>query len=155
MRAAVDPSWVTNLGGHPDRICGVVAVSGAGYDMEDELTQRLDADKTYYNERFAGSIKEVANDPSTRAWRREASVLHHLDASDPPFLSVMAGLDYASIQRQMRLADERLQELGLSKGFVIVPNADHEKIVLRLSKKDQTAMPQILTFLRDTPCPRP
>jgi triacylglycerol lipase len=155
LRAAADPPWLNGVNGSPANICGVVAVSGAGYDMEDEVTERLDGDKMYYNERFGGSIDEKDDDPSTRAWRREASILHHLDPSDPPVLSVMAGRDYASIQRQMRLADERLQKLGLSKGFVIVPNVDHETIVLRLSKNDDTASPPILAFLRATPCPRP
>ena len=154
MRSAIDPSWLKSVNGNVESICGVVAVSGAGYDMEDEVTERLDGDKTYYNQRFGGSIKEKEDDPSTRAWRHEASILHHLDAADPPVLSLMAGQDYASIQRQMRLADERLQKLGLSRGFVIVPNVDHEKIVLRLSKRDETASPPILAFLRDTPCPR-
>jgi acetyl esterase/lipase len=154
MRVAVDSWWLKSVAGTADGICGVVTVSGAGYDMEDAVTERLDGDKNYFNQRFGGSVKEKDDDPTTRAWRREASVLHHLDAGDPPFLSVMAGQDYASIQRQMRLADERLQKLGLSKGFVIVPNVDHEKIVLRLSKNDETTSPPILEFLRFSPCPR-
>jgi arylformamidase len=154
LRVAIDPTWPKRAGASTGNICGVVAVSGAGYDMEDDVTERLDGDKTYYNQRFGGSIKETDDDPSTRAWRHEASILHHLDVSDPPVLSVMAGQDYASIQRQMRLADERLQQLGLSRGFVIVPNVDHEKIVLRLSKRDQTTTAPILGFLRSTTCPR-
>jgi acetyl esterase/lipase len=154
MRSAIDPAWLKSVDGSTHNICSVIAVSGAGYDMEDEVTERLDGDKTYYNQRFGGSIKEKDDDPSTRAWRREASILQYLDASDPPVLSMIAGRDYASIQRQMRLADEQLQKLGLSRGFVIVKNVDHEQIVLRLSKRDQTASPPILAFLRDTPCPR-
>lgn len=154
LRSAIDPSWLKSVDGSTANICGVVTVSGAGYDLEDEVTERLDGDKTYYNQRFGGSIKEKDDDPSTRAWRREASILQHLDASDPPVLSLIAGQDYASIQRQMRLADEKLQKLGLSKGFVIVSDADHEKIVLRLSKRDKTASPAILGFLQSSPCPR-
>jgi acetyl esterase/lipase len=154
MRAAADPPWLSSAGGDIDGICGVVAVSGAGFDMEDRVTERLDDDKTYYVQRFGGSVKEKDDDPATTAWRREASVLHHLDANDPPFLSIMAGHDYPSIQHQVRLADERLRKMGLSKGFVIVPNVDHERIVLELSRRNRVAGPAILQFLRDTRCPR-
>jgi arylformamidase len=153
MRIAADPKWLTAVGGGKDQLCGVVAVSGAGYDLEDAVTEQLDGDKTYYVQRFGGSIKET-DDPATRAWRRDASVVPHLDAGDPPFLSVMAGDDYPSVQRQMRLADERLHALGLSRGFIVVPQVNHESIVLRLSKLDRTTMPPILRFLRETTCPR-
>ena len=146
MRIAADPNWLKETGGSVEPLCGVVAVSGAGYDMEDSVTESLDGNKkAIYPQRFGGNVKET-DDPATRAWRREASVLQHLDALDPPVLSVMAGQDYSSIQRQVRLADERLKQLGLSKGFVLVPKTDHERIVLRLSKLDQTAMPPILSF---------
>ena len=153
MRIAADPAWLKSVGGTTDQLCGVIAVSGVGYDMADAVTEQLDGDKTYYAQRFGGSLKET-DDPSTRAWRRDASVLQHLDAGDPPVLSVMAGDDYSSVQRQSRLADERLHTLGLSKGFVVVPKVNHESIVLRLSKLDRTTMPPILRFLRETTCPR-
>jgi hypothetical protein len=47
-----------------------------------------------------------------------------------------------------------LKKLGLSKGFLIVPNVDHERIVLELSRPNRVAGPAIVQFLRDTPCPR-
>jgi arylformamidase len=154
MRIAADPQWLSGVDGRSENICGVIAVSGAGYDLEDRVTERLDADETYYVQRFGGSVEEDLGEPATYAWRREATVLPWLDAGDPPFLSIMADGDYASIQHQVRLADERLGTLGLSRGFVIVRNTDHERIVLQLSRADQVAGPAILTFLRDTPCPR-
>ena len=101
-------------------------------------------------QRFGGSITEVADKPETMAWRREASVLPLLDASDPPVLTMIATDDYPSVHRQSRLADERLRALGLSKGFVIVPKVDHLRIVLELSRSDHVAGPAILKFLRET-----
>jgi acetyl esterase/lipase len=155
LRLAADPRWLTDVGGDPHGICGVVAVSGAGYDMEDRLTERLDGDNRYYVQRFGGSITEVADKPETMAWRRDASVLPLLDASDPPVLPVIASRDYPSVHRQTRLADERLRALGLSKNLVIVPDTDHRRIVLELSRSDHVAGPAVLKFLRETPCPRP
>jgi len=155
MRTAADPTWLASVGGSAERLCGVVAVSGAGYDLEDRITERLDQDKTYYVERFGGSVKEIDDNPATRAWRREATVLPFLDANDPPFLSMMAAHDYASIQHQVRMADERMTKLGISRGFVIIPKVDHERIVVELSRpRGGVTTPAILKFLRDTPCPR-
>jgi acetyl esterase/lipase len=154
MRIAVDPQWLAGVGAEPQAICGVVAVSGAGYDLEDRVAERLDQDERYYVQRFGGSVREDLGAPATYAWRREASVLPSLDAADPPFLSMMAEGDYASIQHQVRLADERLGKLGLSRGFVIVANTTHERIVLELSRGDHVAGPAVLKFLRDMPCPR-
>jgi acetyl esterase/lipase len=154
LRLAADPQWLKEVGGEPNGICGVVAVSGAGYDLEDRVTEKFDATNTYYVQRFGGSITEVAGKPETMAWRREASVLPLLDATDPPVLTMIATGDYPSLQHQNRLADERLRGLGLSKGFVIVPNVNHLRIVLELSRSDHVAGPAILKFLRNTPCPR-
>ena len=53
-----------------------------------------------------------------------------------------------------RFTNERLRALGLSKGFVIVPNVNHGRIVLELSRSDHVAGPAILKFLRETQCPR-
>jgi len=154
MRVAADQQWLAGVNGRTNAICGVVAVSGAGYDLEDRISEQLEGDDRYFVERFGGSIQEDDGIPATSAWRREANVLPSLDAADPPFLSLLAAIDHASIHRQVRIADERLRMLGLSRGLVIVPDVDHERIVLELSRADHVAGPAILKFLRETPCPR-
>lgn len=153
MRIGTDPHWLGLVNGRTDAICGVVAVSGAGFDLEDRVTERLAGDERYYVQRFGGSVVEDG-DPANSAWRHQATVLPSIDASDPPFLSLMADADYSAIQHQMRLADERLGKVGLSRGFVIVPSSDHERMVLELSRADHVAGRAILKFLRQTPCPR-
>jgi acetyl esterase/lipase len=151
MRVAVDPRWLTEVKGDPHGICGVVAVSGAGYDLEDRIAERLDGDDRYYVERFGASVLE-SGDGATTAWRREASVLPSVDAGDPPFLSMIADGDYPSVHHQARLADERLARFGLSKGFVIVRNSDHQRVVLEMSRPNRAASTAILKFLRETRC---
>ena len=153
VRVAVQPQWLAAVDGESDGICGVVAVSGVGYDLEDRLAEQLDGDHRYLVERFGGSVIEDGT-PEKSAWRAEASVMPAIDADDPPVLSIIADTDYASVQHQARLLDERLLKLRLSAGFVIVPNSDHERIVLGLSRADHPAGEAILRFLRETPCPR-
>jgi acetyl esterase/lipase len=152
LRVAVQPRWLDAVGGRIEGICGVIAVSGVGYDLEDRIAERLDGDDRYLVERFGGSVIEDGT-PAKSAWRREASVLPDIDPGDPPVLTIIADTDYASVQHQSRLLDERLLKLGLSAGFVIVPNSDHERIVLGLSRADHPAGEAILKFLRETPCP--
>jgi acetyl esterase/lipase len=164
MRIATDPSWLGNAGGNPEGICGVVAVSGAAYDLEDETTFKLDADRKYYPQRFAyrrenpeavGAGVDGKDIYALSApWRRTASPMRFLDATDPPFLVQLAEGDYPSLHRQARLLSERLHALSLDRGFVIVPGVDHLRIVLELSRPDHTAGRAILKFFRDTPCPR-
>jgi arylformamidase len=151
MRVAVDSQWLSEMKGNPDDICGVVAVSGAGYDFEDRVAERFDGDDRYYVERFGGSVLENG-DGATTAWRREASVLPSIDADDPPFLSLIADGDYPSVHHQARLADERLATFGLSKGFVIVRNSDHERMVLEMSRPGRVASNAIVEFMRQTRC---
>jgi acetyl esterase/lipase len=150
MRVAADPHWLASAGARPDAICGVVAVSGAGYDMQDALTEEFGGDPRYMVQRFGGSVIEDPRKPETSEWRRDASVLPTLDPSDPPVLTLMAEQDPAALHRQSRLVDERLSALGLSRGFVIVPGATHERIVLELSRGAHVAGPAILKFLNET-----
>ena len=62
-RAAVDPALLSIHGVPAESICGVVPVSGAGFDIADERTYELGAEKPYYEERFR------AGDPGD-SWRR-------------------------------------------------------------------------------------
>jgi arylformamidase len=154
MRVAIDKRWMTSVDGRAQDICGVVAVSGAGYDMEDREREPLEEDGSYFGQRFGGSVEEDPLDPATTAWRRDASVLPFLDADDPPVLSMLADGDLPLVHWQTRLAHARLRQLGLSRGLVVVPDANHEKMVIELSRPDHVAGPAVLKFLRETPCPR-
>ena len=52
VRVALDPEPLRSLGLAPDLVCGVIAVSGAGYDLRDEETYALSDDPGYYARRF-------------------------------------------------------------------------------------------------------
>lgn len=160
MRIAADPKWLAAAGGSSASLCGVVAVSGTGYDFEDPETYRLDGDKTYYAQRFAyrdrGTVTQQGDDVYVlnAAWRRDATVMPLLDATDPPFLLLVAEKDFPSIKRQSQLAAERTRTAGINRGFLTVPGVNHERIVLELSRANHIAGPAILRFLRETSCPR-
>ncbi len=66
MRVAIDERWLTTVGGGQHGICGVIAASGAGYDLEDRTSEELEQDRSYYAQRFGGSVRE---DPRSRYQR--------------------------------------------------------------------------------------
>ncbi|MFN7979253.1 MAG: alpha/beta hydrolase [Vicinamibacterales bacterium] len=146
-RVATDPSWLEREHGDPAGICGVVAVSGAGYDLGDIETYRDGFDPLYFAERFGGSRLDGT-------WWHDASVLPWLDAGDPPFLVVNATGESRGLRRQSALFDAALRKAGIATTRVVVRGSSHERIILELSRADKTAGPASLAFIRDTPCPR-
>lgn len=146
-RVATDPAWLDAAKGDAAGICGVVAVSGAGYDLGDIDTYRDGFDPLYFAERFGHSRLDGS-------WWRDASVTPWLDGGDPPFLVVSATGEARGLRRQSSLFHEQLQRAGVRSTFVTVKGSSHERIILELSRDDKTAGPAILAFLRDTSCPR-
>ena len=146
-RVATDPSWLEAAQGSPAGICGVVAVSGAAYDLGDIETYRKGSDPLYFAERFGGSRLDGT-------WWHDASVVPFLDASDPPFLVISATGESAGLRLQSALFHDALGRAGVRSTFVSVKGSSHERIILELSRDDKTAGPASLAFIRDTPCPR-
>jgi arylformamidase len=146
-RVATDPTWLEHERGDVTGICGVVAVSGAGYDLGDIETYRAGFDPLYFAERFGGSRLDGS-------WWRDASVLPHLDAGDPPFLVISATGESRGLRRQSALFLDALRKANVAATPVTVTGSSHERIILELSRADKTAGPAVLTFLRDTSCPR-
>ncbi|MEP7118448.1 MAG: alpha/beta hydrolase [Acidobacteriota bacterium] len=146
-RVATDPAWIDAAHGSPAGICGVVAVSGAAYDLGDIETYRKGFDPLYFAERFGGSRLDGS-------WWHDASVAPWLDASDPPFLIISATGESAGLRRQSALLDQELRRAGVSSTVVTVKGSSHARIILELSRDDKTAGPAALNFIRTTPCPR-
>ncbi|HUU33706.1 MAG TPA: alpha/beta hydrolase, partial [Vicinamibacterales bacterium] len=130
-RVATDPAWLARAHGAIGGICGVVAVSGAGYDLGDIDTYRAGFDPLYFAERFGGSRLDGT-------WWRDASVVPFLDASDPPFLVVSATGESTGLRRQSALLHEQLGKAGVPSTLVTVKGSSHERIILELSREDKT-----------------
>lgn len=146
-RVSVDPPWLQREGGAARPICGVIAVSGAAYDLGDIETYRAGFDPLYFAERFGGSRLDGA-------WWRDASVVPFLDAGDPPFLVISATGESRALRRQSALFFDALTKAGIGATRVNVNGSSHERVILELSRADKTAGPAVLDFVRRTPCPR-
>ncbi len=134
VRAALDADV---LRGTP-AVCGVIAVSGAGYDLADPRTYELGADPEYYRRRFGG----------TADWQKSASPIRFVRAGAPPFLVLYAGGETRALQRQSQLLQESLTQAGTRSAMVVVPRESHSRIVLTLSRDGRTAGPAIVDFIK-------
>lgn len=124
-------------------ICGVVAVSGAGYDLADEETYSLGADRSFYESTFA------AGEPD---WQKEASALAFLgdgfsSQSTPPFLVFFAEKEHAALHRQAALLHQAALSSGAPSRLVEVPDVGHRRIVVELSQEDAVLAPEVIGFI--------
>ncbi|MEM1043834.1 MAG: alpha/beta hydrolase [Bacteroidota bacterium] len=140
---ALDPAALPET--HAFGVCGVIAVSGAAYDLTDEETYALSNDPAYYARRF----NPAGTDPD---WQTDASPVRFASSDAPPFLIIYAGGESRALQRQSRLLDAALTDAGAEADIVIVPGQSHERIVLALSRDDETAGPGMLGFARGSEC---
>ena len=130
--AELDPGALANA--------GVIAVSGAGLDHTDSLTDALGEDPGYHEKRFGG--------PATSGdWRAEASPIRLVGPSAPPFLILYAGGEKPALVRHAELLQRALAAAGGQPRVVVVPVRSHSRIVLALGRADRTAAPAIPSFI--------
>src|SRR5437867_3432495 len=139
-RVALDPNPLREHGLSPAILGGVIAVSGAAFDLADTRTYELGARLRHYEERFR------CGDPG-EGWKTEASPITHVTSGAPPFLILYAGGESRCLQRQSNLLHEALQQSGVPSELVVVPGQSHCRMVLTLSRPDRTAAPAILRFI--------
>lgn len=139
--------------GEDHSLCGVVAVSGAGYDLTDQETYDLGADLEVYRRRFEdrhkGSQDQATEPRDDTAWQEEASVVSYLDPDDPPFLVYYAGNEYPSLQHQAKLLHQRLEAAGVASQLAVVPGQKHRRIVLTLSQGKHEMTSTVLGFIEE------
>lgn len=139
-RVALDSKPLAEVGLSPNIFSGVVAVSGAAFDLTDAQTYHLGAKPRHYEARFR------CGDP-TEKWKRQASPITYATRHAPPFLVLYAGGESRPLRRQSHLLHEALQRNQTPSELVVVPGQSHKRIVLTLSRSDKTSAPAILRFI--------
>lgn len=141
-RAAFDASRLREAGVPVSALRGLIAVSGAGYDLADQETYDLGHDPAGYAKRFQLS-------PSDTGWREAASVLPLIHRQVPPVLVMYAGGETAPLVRQSQLLARALQVAGVPTTIVQPPGMSHSRIVPALSRADRPAGQAVLAFLKE------
>ncbi|MEM7357369.1 MAG: alpha/beta hydrolase, partial [Acidobacteriota bacterium] len=117
---ALDGRALEPYGLSPDDVCGVVPVSGAGYDLADQETYDLGAEPAWYEERFR------AADPGDD-WLRNASAVTYVSADAPPFLLIYVTNEWKSLHHQNRLLHAALQEAGATSELLVIKGSGHNR----------------------------
>ena len=143
IRAALDEDRLRRMAVPRSAIHGVIAVSGAGYDMTDEQTYSLGGDPVFYEQRFRLSADD-------KNWRQRGSILPLTATNPPPTLVMFAGGDTPALKRQSQLLAAALKQAGASTTVLEAPGLSHTRIVPTLSREDRVASAAILDFLRAT-----
>ena len=148
-RAALDPQLLPRAGVPAGTIAGLIAVSGAAYDLTDEETYRLGNDPAFYAARFRRTAADVH-------WREAGSVLPLLrKAAEPPprALVIYAGGETKPLQRQSQLFVDALMRAGTTPTVIVPPGLSHSRIVPTLSRADRPAGAAVLSFLKSIRSP--
>lgn len=124
-------------------VCGLIPVSGAGFDLADQKTYELGGSVSYYERRF-----RIAQED----WMREASAVTRIGPGAPPALILYAEDDWESLQRQAVVLEEALRAAGAPARRVEVPDVDHYTVILALSRRDGVAGASVVDFVSSTRC---
>lgn len=145
-RVTFDEAALKREGLPSDVVCGVVAISGAGYDLADESVQRRRYSRRMMKKRFSGGSKGDA-------WMREASTLPLIGSDPPPFLVMYAQRDPRTLREQSRLLAEALKRVGGRQELVELRGLGHIGEVTEFSQAGAQVTSEWLEFLRSTDCP--
>ena len=137
---AVSPRWLREAGVPAGAIRGVIAISGAGFDIGDEETYRhFGRSRAWFAERF--------HTDTSPNWEADASPVNYLDAGDPPFLMMYPTGDKPGVLRQSALMRAALEKAGIWTWVVPISGLNHTGIILVLSRTDRAPGLVVLRFL--------
>jgi len=144
-RIALDPKPLASLKDSPNSLCGIIPVSGAGYDLTDEETYELAKKEALFEKLFQrGDIPE--------SLRRKLSPIKFANGKAPPFLIFYSEKEEKELQDGSKKLDEALRQAGGSSQILEVPGEDHKTVVLSLSNPKLMPANAILVFLRTLAC---
>ncbi len=146
-RAALDRPALERFRLPPGVPCGVIAVSGAPFDISDEKSYELGTAPERYDRNFRAG-------ESGNRWKYEASAVNFVTPAAPPFLLLHGRWEPRGLKRQNQVMFQALQNAGVPSELVVTPWDGHFVIVAALSAPDSAASAAILDFIRKTRCQR-
>jgi acetyl esterase/lipase len=140
-RVALDPEPLKTEGLTGKIVSGVIAVSGAGYEISRETLSTRGGRWAYFERRFAQG-------DTTGTWAREVSVLRFVGHSAPPFLILYGSAEPQGFHQQSEMLAERLKAAGVGAKRVVLTSRDHIQTALDLSRAESLATRELFDFLR-------
>ncbi len=132
-----DPQYLRAEGVDPERLGGVIALSGIF-----DLTRPID-------DTPEGGFAQYIHPPFGRAAQTlaEASPIRHLHPTRVPLLIVLAGEDYRDMGAQSRAFADALQRAGIPAGFETVPGRGHFQLVQAIGSRGDPTTEIVTRFV--------
>ncbi len=125
-----------------DGICGLVLVSGSGYDLADVSTTERDSTRRYFERRFGGD----------EDWQRRASVVTNVESPSPPALVMNAEGEGPGFDRQAELLYGALSRVSPRSRRRVIPGQNHQRILVSMSLEGDPVSEAALEFLDGERC---
>jgi len=139
-RVALDPEPLQKEDLSKDIVSGVIAVSGAGYEISDESASTRGGRRNYYERRFSEG-------DTTGSWAKEVSLLRFIGQKSPPFLIFYGSAEPKGFHEQSELLAEKLREAGAYVRLTAVAHRDHVQMVMTMSREDSVTAKNIIEFI--------
>lgn len=145
VRISLDPAPLGSLGDSTQIICGMIPVSGAGYDLTDHETYEFAQKKGVLEKIFyRGNLPE--------GLRTQLSSIQFVSAQAPPSLILSAGHDPKELRHESKMLFQALNDAGAKTQLLSVPGAGHKTMVFALSHPDSLPTATIRVFLKTLTC---
>ncbi len=145
VRVALDPAPLQSLNSSPNIICGVIPISGAGYDLTDEATYEAAKKDDLFEKLFH-------EDDISKKLRQQLSPQRFVNAKAPPFLILYAAKEEKELQNGSIALNKRLVAAGISSQIFEIPKTGHKTIVLSLSQPQRIPTATMLVFMKSLSC---
>lgn len=145
VRVALDPAQLGALSLSPKIIRGVIAVSGAAYDLTDEETFEFGREQGVYDKIFASGVPPPG-------WRKKASPIRFVNADAPPFLILYGEKEEKELQHESQKLHNALVAVGAHSQLVSVPKETHGRMALALSHPKKITTLSMRVFIAAHPC---
>ncbi len=144
-RVALDPAFLNALGLSPRILCGVIPISGIGYNFLNPETYQFGKDE--------GAIEaNFHKEDLSRRQRKEMSPIFYVKESSPPFLILYAAHDPEEIRHASQRLGHALVAVGARTQMVSIPREGHASMVLALSHADRMPATAMMVFMRASSC---
>ena len=144
-RVALDPAPLTTLGLSPRILCGVIPISGVGYDFLDEETYRFGKEQ--------GAVQAIFHkDDISRKLRKKLSPINFVTQDAPPFLILDAGEDPEEIRHASQRLEHAFEAAGARSQLYLVPQVSHRTMILALSHPRKMPAGLMTVFMKSSAC---
>lgn len=145
VRVALDPAPLHTLSSSNNIICGVIPISGAGYDLKDDATYEMAKKDDLF-------LKLFHTDDISNKLRGQLSPQQFVNSKAPPFLILYAADEEKGMQDGSVTLNNRLVASGIESQLFEIPHKGHKTIVLSLSQSKQIPTATMLVFMKSLHC---